>query len=1022
VARPALAVAAVLAAAIVDGVAWWAVTATAVAACVRMLRLPGASVLVAAPVALVAPAAGALLTLRAVLGELVLLGVGHGETIVRRRRSGFERVVAARRRLLTAIDLPNSPYADARERLRSAAASSVVDQDELFERAVELLASAWAEARPLATADALAGLIRGGVFGRWEGLAGGVDFTGDLRRLVIMDGAGRVAVRLGFVVAAGVAAAVVVGPVEWWLADSGPATLVPPVAGAVAVATPAGRFERSIVGTVVMGIAVWVALGDDAAAVVAIGVACGIATHLTRDALERRSIAGPKADVWKLRLRTPRNLREQWSAADEAARDGRLSLAIEMLDEVTRLHAEARPALVAECHARIALWQLDAGRLGLAAERLDTMAAGVVASADGGAPSLSAAGEFAVGMLHTHLGDDELARDHLDTALRRAQSRSVLGRQIALALAETHARMGQASAALEVLEEHPPRRVGSSGVAALIDREVIVASALDSGDDRAAALARLEEMTQVSLSDSADLSSFPRGTAQVIASAEGRAFLLAGRLQLEDGRPQAAETLLTSALSRLSTDVDSHTRAIAQILRGRALANQGQSYQAAVTAISEGAQMLEQRRLQLRSSQRRTAMIVAGESVYEHALTALEMMDRTGTPDAGMVAAVLMESLRRSSISQMLRRGQGDWQARLPEEMSNQFADAFLPAPVRPADLQAVARRNGHVLAFHVAPGGGRAWWAWMSPEGVARIGKVGTRGVSDATHAIHRLRSGDGLTRAELYHPWEDSGSGWQQLADALLPPGLRDIVAAADEDAPVPILVVPDGYLAAVPWAALLVDGAPLVRRALIQIAPTYDLAGAAGQQGRVGDRPVVAHASAAAVDLLRDELTVQHARRRDEFVAALERRALGGAYIGSHGERTGLDQRVQFPDGEWLSAGDALAHPWPAWVVFAACVVGRIDPRAGGEPLGLPISCMLGGTNTVVAAVAKITGGRPDEPAPVTVRLFSQVGAALGDGHPPARTLREAQLRYLRSSRLPSVADGLGAVCISTRPLTT
>ena len=177
---------------------------------------------------------------------------------------------------------------------------------------------------------------------------------------------------------------------------------------------------------------------------------------------------------------------------------------------------------------------------------------------------------------------------------------------------------------------------------------------------------------------------------------------------------------------------------------------------------------------------------------------------------------------------------------------------------------------------------------------------------------------------------------------------------------------------------------------------------------------------HAPAGAADLLATTLAVRRADRRRDFTAALDRGEVDGAYIGTHGELTGLMQRVQFPDGEWLSAAEALRHRWPDWVIFAACVVGRIDPRAGEEPLGLPISCMLGGSSTIIAAVVNITGGRSDEREPATAKLFADVATALAGGQSPALSLRAAQLRYLKSSPFPTVADGLGAICMSTRVL--
>jgi hypothetical protein len=229
------------------------------------------------------------------------------------------------------------------------------------------------------------------------------------------------------------------------------------------------------------------------------------------------------------------------------------------------------------------------------------------------------------------------------------------------------------------------------------------------------------------------------------------------------------------------------------------------------------------------------------------------------------------------------------------------------------------------------------------------------------------------------------------------------------------VPILVVPDGIVASVPWAGLSVGGRPLVERAAVQLVPAIDLAGAAPPGQGSGRARVLAHRershSDGALAVLAEHLQVRAVETREAFVDSLESRDCDGVYVFTHGTEVGLDQRLQFEGAAVLSAAAALGHPWPDWVVFAACLVGRVTPRAGQEPLGLAISCMLGGSSAVAASVVELT-------AVAAPRVCAELAVVLSRGEPPAAALRAVQLAYLERDPLASLADCLGLVCISTR----
>lgn len=894
--------------------------------------------------------------------------------------------------------------------------------------------------RSVLTGRAAPGLVKSGAFGRWEEQTGSIDFSGESRRLVVGESAGLALLRLGCVLVAAAASAIIVGEVPWGPAGHGVLTLLPATVGALAIIVPGSRARPNLILSAFAAGAVWLLLGDHAVMVIVISAAGAIIAWLLRHSFERRALEGSAEEAWPSPPKSSGAALEMWLAAEDAALASSVPLATQMLDELMQREAPNRPELVEEANARIALWLLEDGRVGDAAARLDLI---VPRSGESNRSELSASGNYAVGMLSSHLGDDLTATDCLTAALEQASGKPSLAWRIALSLAELHARLGNAEGALQTLEAHPLPRIGSSGMAMVIDREVVAASALERSGDPASALERIKQITRVDFSAETELFSSGRPLAKRISRAEGRANLLGGRLLLDTEQPGAAGPLLEKAARLLSHDTDAYLRATAQILYGHALALERQ-HDKAVQTVSEGLRTLEECRGQLSSGERRTAVVVAGEDIYEHALETFARAAHAGHGDAGVQGFALIESLRRSTISGMLRSPREEFrkevnelvhdldgassdlsepvrvQSLLSDLISKEAASAFLPAPVDPDRLQRIAARNGHILAFYVAPASGSTWQGWLASTGQAQIRKLGAG--EDPHHPLGRLRDGSSFTKAEVHGPWCDCGTVWRDLGAALLPDELRGLVADSDPALPIRILIVPDGYLASIPWGALSIGGAPLVRRALLQVVPTVDLAGSSEVPPHRTGRPVLAYAPEIALRQLRGALTVRASSSRNDFVAALDDGAYAGAYIGTHGELTGLDQRVQLGESEWLSAAGALMHPWPDWVIFAACVVGQLDPHAGGEPLGLPISCMLGGSSSVIAAVVRIPGQDANEQRSITTDLFATVGQHLVEGMAAATALRTAQLAYLEANgELASVGDGLGAVCLSTQALT-
>src|SRR6185369_6352488 len=127
--------------------------------------------------------------------------------------------------------------------------------------------------------------------------------------------------------------------------------------------------------------------------------------------------------------------------------------------------------------------------------------------------------------------------------------------------------------------------------------------------------------------------------------------------------------------------------------------------------------------------------------------------------------------------------------------------------------------------------------------------------------------------------------------------------------------------------------------------------------------------------------------------------------------HGTGTGLEQSFHFSDGGALSAAAALRLRWPRWLVFASCLVARVEQQPGHEPFGLVVACMLGGCQSVIGGVIEVE-------RTATQRIAGEVTIALAGSADPAAALRTSQRRFLREWGSAAFIDQwAGLICIST-----
>jgi hypothetical protein len=131
--------------------------------------------------------------------------------------------------------------------------------------------------------------------------------------------------------------------------------------------------------------------------------------------------------------------------------------------------------------------------------------------------------------------------------------------------------------------------------------------------------------------------------------------------------------------------------------------------------------------------------------------------------------------------------------------------------------------------------GGGRYWWVARHPDGSwlwgttdLSEGSPGRAALDDLLHAlpIPRKDKADGglairIVSSPLWNPRHETGAGTtilERAAESFLPPPLRDALAGASPDEPIPLLVSLNGALAALPVNALPVNALPVAEARLV------------------------------------------------------------------------------------------------------------------------------------------------------------------------------------------------------------
>ncbi|MGI8807950.1 MAG: CHAT domain-containing protein [Acidimicrobiales bacterium] len=819
----------------------------------------------------------------------------------------------------------------------------------------------------------------------------------------------------------------------------------------------------------------YLALGRDAITVAVVGVALGFAVGFLRRRIEERMVAGPR-HAHRPRTLTARDtgfrLHGVWRAAELATADpSHPGIAIALLRQ---LAAEAKtasePVVAAVANARLAVLELGRGH----AQRADASARVASELLEASSPArrrrTEALARAGIALVRLELGQDAL---EILPQLEHLPARWPATREARQLCVDAYIRAGRPDDAVAVMSKAHQGLSGSRDMATTIDSQVAAAHAMVARGELNAAKAyilkelspRIEELANTATRDEVP---GPDLRARIVA-ASGRTALLLGDIELRNGFAADALAAFEQAVVRVRPTGAHVLVTTALVLKGAALSGLGR-WEECVAAIEEGVDVIEAQRRQLASGDARTQAIVSSARLYRVAFESLHAVQLAdGSNRAGIVAATLMEALHQSALADALHAVQFDLGpeagelhqrmseleagarqnasgvgARLGEQreaavdairsdladtVSRAFAQAYLPRQVDLDELR-ITCGQAHVLSYYHCPTdeGPTGYCVWLAPEGQPVVHVVQVRDP-DAAALLAFLASNLGTEPLCLTQTVRTGNhhAMWSSLGESLLPPGLLVQLRKLDRSEALHLIVVPDGPLARIPWPAVLVDqDRTLAEVAAIQMIPALELLDPSASAASMATRGIF-HADP---DLMNDVATEAFVgavsessasrmllvpyKTRDEIVAALRHPWWAGIVFAAHGKGSGLNQQVKLGDGTFLSIADVLAGNlrWPPWVFFGSCFVGSVEQRVGGEALGLPIACLLGGAHTVIGGTVEVAKEQTD-------RLSRDALAGMAEGLHPARALRQAQLALGRGPAFTKVNGWAAFTCISRIP---
>jgi PDZ domain/CHAT domain len=460
------------------------------------------------------------------------------------------------------------------------------------------------------------------------------------------------------------------------------------------------------------------------------------------------------------------------------------------------------------------------------------------------------------------------------------------------------------------------------------------------------------------------------------------------------------------------------------LMSGRAATDTGLEARL-LSAMLIGLQALEYDRGRLQADEHRYEFLAAREALHREAFLVLADRVRFHHGRAAELALWLLESTHRSKLAERIasrreaaeaERALSGGSARADAAPSGETLDR-LRSPVDVADIQrAIAGRVALYYRCERLTAGWQVYILLISPAGIS-LSRVGVApgpadvtSVSTAAGILDALSSPIPGRLEDVHNNVPLRAPGWRDLAEALLPAGLGDALAAAGAPgAPVPLLVIPDWPLSAVPFSGLrLRDGSLLAERADVIFMPNLlaftrgaDWAGGPAGAGAT----VLTHLGptrfAAEFERLRRspeyasvELTEVTTSTRADLDAGLADAHPDIAVVSQHGQTAAnpADRFIQLSDGSTLTERDAEEMRWPPTVILGACWASEVAVRAGEDAVGMPTACLLGRAVTVIGGQANVDN---DE---VSAAILAGVVLEAAAGRHPALALHAAVRRHL------------------------
>jgi tetratricopeptide (TPR) repeat protein len=205
-------------------------------------------------------------------------------------------------------------------------------------------------------------------------------------------------------------------------------------------------------------------------------------------------------------------------------------------------------------------------------------------------------------------------------------------------------------------------------------------------------------------------------------------------------------------------------------------------------------------------------------------------------------------------------------------------------------------------------------------------------------------------------------------------------------------PVLLVPSGTLAGVPWSLLPgLAGRPLT------VAATATSWAAT----RPGRNPIEKAGLVAGPRVSRAEEEVKQAASHwADATCLMHHGAVAHAvaevasrvdllHVAAHGEHSGespLFSAIELHDGPWSGYDIAQVHPIPRHVVLSACELGRSSVRWGAETIGMTAAWLHAGASSVTASPTRVNDD-------VACEVLSEFHHQLSRGERPAFALATA-----------------------------